>query len=411
MSLSHQETNPPTIPTGPMAGLRVLDLSAVVLGPMATQILGDYGADVIKIESLDGDLMRFNGVSRHQGMSSIYLTINRNKRSLAIDLKTPEGVQIVLRLAATADVFVHNMRVPAIERLGLDYEAIKRVRPDIVYCVATGYQEGGAYAGKPVFDDIVQAGCGLVDLNLRDANAPRYMPTLVADKAAGIMVAQAITAALLHHARTGQGQYVEVPMFESMTAFTLVEHLGGLSFVPEEGPPGYARIVNGGRKPIGVRDGYVTVLPYSPVNWTMIFQRKGRDDLLKKYEGLDRCQLNMRIRELYADLESLLTDMSCEECVTWCEELDIPATRIYGLHELKEHPQLKSVGFFETHEHPTEGPITQARPSVRFAGTPACISRHAPSLGEHSVELLQEVGLSAVEIDALLRSGIIRTPA
>ena len=395
-------------PTGPLAGIRILDLTAVVLGPLATQILGDYGADVIKVESPEGDLMRFNGVSRNRGMSSIYLAINRNKRSLAIDLKTPEGVQTLLRLAATADVLVHNMRVPAIERLGLGYEALRRVKPDIVYCVATGYQEGGVMAGKPVFDDIVQAGCGLVDLNLRDGGGPRYMPTLVADKAAGIVVAQAVTAALLHRERSGQGQYVEVPMFETMTAFTLAEHMGGLTFHPPTAEPGYARLVNGGRRPISVRDGHVTVLPYSPAHWEALFEQTGHPELMDKYLPMDRAKLNARVRELYADLSLLLADMNCDQCMALCEKLDIPATRIYGLDELHEHPQLKSVGLFETHEHPSEGPITQVRPPVRFAATPAAITRPAPVLGQHSLELLREAGLSDAEIDALVSAGTVK---
>ncbi|MFP5474734.1 MAG: CaiB/BaiF CoA transferase family protein [Gammaproteobacteria bacterium] len=397
--------------SGPLAGLRVLDLTAVVLGPLATQILGDQGADVIKVESLEGDLMRANGVSRHRGMSSIYLTINRNKRSLALDLKRPEGVQALLRLAATADVFVHNMRVPAIERLGLGYEALRRVRPDIVYCVATGYQEGGAFAGKPVFDDIVQSGCGLVDLNLRDGAQPRYMPTLVADKAAGLMVAQAVTAALLHRARTGQGQYVEVPMFEAMTAFTLVEHQGGHAFEPATAEPGYARVLNGGRRPIAVRDGHVTVLPYSPAHWQALFERTGHAALLQKYGTLDRSQLNARVRELYADLAAVVADMDCDTCLALCEALDIPATRIYALDELREHPQLVSVGLFETHEHPTEGPTVQVRPPVRFGTTPARIARLAPTLGEHSAEVLREAGLSTEEIESLAAAGAVKQAA
>lgn len=394
--------------TGPLAGIRILDLTAVVLGPLATQILGDQGADVIKVESPEGDLMRANGVSRHRGMSSIYLSINRNKRSLSIDLKRPEGVQALMRLAATADVFVHNMRVPAITRLGLGYEAIRAVRPDIVYCVATGYQEGGAFAGKPVFDDIVQSGCGLVDLNLRDGGVPRYVPTLVADKAAGLVVAQAITAALLHRARSGEGQYVEVPMFESMAAFTLVEHLGGHAFAPPAGEPGYARLLNGGRKPVATRDGYVTVLPYSPQHWRSLFERAGRSDLMAKYEPMDRSQLNARVREIYADLALVMATMDCAECLALCEALDIPATRIYALEELHEHPQLRSVGLFETHEHPTEGPTVQVRPPVRFSATPAGISRQAPVLGQHSAELLREAGLTDLEIDHLMSDGVIR---
>ncbi len=394
-----------------MAGIRILDLTAVVLGPVATQILGDYGADVIKVESPQGDLMRFNGVSRHQGMSSIFLAINRNKRSLAIDLKSPKGVEALLRLAKTVDVIVHNMRVPAIERLGLGYEALRRARPDIVYCVATGYQEGGAFAGKPVFDDIVQAGCGLVDLNLRDGAVPRYMPTLVADKAAGIVVAQAVTAALLHRARTGQGQYVEVPMFETMTAFTLIEHMGGHTFDPPIGETGYARLLNGGRRPISVRDGHVTVLPYSPSHWVALFEQAGHPEMMDKYGTLDRAQINARVRDLYADLSVLLADMSCDECMALCERLDIPATRIYKVDELRDHPQLKSVGLFESHEHPSEGPITQVRPPVRFAETPAGIARHAPRLGQHSREVLQEAGLTTAEIDQLVTSRVVEGEA
>lgn len=400
-----------TAASGPMAGIRILDLTAVVLGPVATQILGDYGADVIKVESPQGDLMRFNGVSRHQGMSSIFLAINRNKRSLAIDLKSPEGVEALLRLAKTVDVIVHNMRVPAIERLGLGYEALRRARPDIVYCVATGYQEGGAFAGKPVFDDIVQAGCGLVDLNLRDGAVPRYMPTLVADKAAGIVVAQAVTAALLHRARTGQGQYVEVPMFETMAAFTLIEHMGGHTFDPPIGETGYARLLNGGRRPISVRDGHVTVLPYSPSHWVALFEQTGHPEMMDKYGTLDRAQINARVRDLYADLSALLADMSCDECMALCERLDIPATRIYKIDELRDHPQLKSVGLFESHEHPSEGPITQVRPPVRFAETPAGIARHAPRLGQHSREVLQEAGLTTAEIDQLVTSRVVEGEA
>lgn len=404
-------TSPPettTSPTGPLAGLRILDLTAVVLGPLGTQILGDYGADVIKVESLEGDLMRLNGVSRNRGMSSIYLSINRNKRSLAIDLKTDEGREALLRLAATADAFVHNMRVPAIERLGLGYEAVRRVKPDIVYCAATGYQEGGVMAGKPVYDDIVQAGCGLVDLNVRDNIGSRYMPTLLADKVAGLMVAQAVTAALLHHERTGLGQYVEVPMFETLTAFTLVENMGGLTFESPTVGPGYARLFNGGRRPIRVRDGHVTVLPYSAADWIALFENTGHPELLDKYQPLDRARINARMIEMNADLARLLADMSCDQCMALCERLDIPSARIYSIEELQDHPQLQSVGLFETHAHPSEGAITQLRPPVRFAATPAAITRQAPVLGQHSQELLREAGLSDAEIDTLLKAGTIK---
>jgi formyl-CoA transferase len=221
--------------TGPLAGYRILDLTAVVLGPLATQILGDYGADVIKVEPPAGDLMRANGVSKNRGMSSIFLAINRNKRSLSIDLKTPEGLEVIHRLLPGVDVVVHNMRVDAIERLGLGYGALAALKPDLVYCMATGFGESGPDAGKPAFDDVIQAASGIASLIGNETGIPDYAPTLLADKTCGLALANAVLAALLHRERTGQGQLVEVPMLETMVAFTMAEHLGGLSFEPPIG--------------------------------------------------------------------------------------------------------------------------------------------------------------------------------
>lgn len=397
--------------TGPLAGVRVLDLTSVVLGPLATQILGDYGADVIKVESLEGDLMRSNGVSRHLGMSSIYLSINRNKRSLAIDLKTPEGVEAIRRLIPTVDVFVHNMRVAAIERLGLGYAAVAAIKPSVVYCAATGYGEGGKEAGKPVFDDIVQAGCGLVGLMGTQQAHPDYVPSLIADKTAGMATANAVLAALFHQARTGEGQYVEVPMFETMVAFMMVEHQGGQAFEPALGPAGYARLLSGGRKPAATRDGHVAVLPYSDKHWTAIFNQAGRQDLLEKYNFTDRNERNARLKELYSDLEAVVQGMSSAECLDFCERFDIPATRIYGIDQLIDHPHLQSVDFFQRVGHPTEGATVQVRPPVLFAQTPASIDLHAPTLGEHTHEILTEAGIEAAFIAELTAKSVISAPA
>lgn len=225
-------TAPNAMRTGPLAGVRVLDLSSVVLGPLATQILGDYGADVIKVEGLEGDLMRANGVSKHRGMSSIFLSINRNKRSVAIDLKDVRGIAALRRAIVGVDVVVHNMRVAAIERLGLGYAAVSALKPDIVYCVATGFGQDGPDAARPAFDDVIQAACGLASLIGHDRDAPAYPPSLIADKTTGLALANAVLAALFHHARTGEGQYVEVPMLETMVAFAMAEHMSGLSFEP-----------------------------------------------------------------------------------------------------------------------------------------------------------------------------------
>ncbi|HWA31027.1 MAG TPA: CoA transferase, partial [Rhizomicrobium sp.] len=264
---------------GPLSGIRVLDLTSVVLGPLATQILGDYGADVVKVESPSGDMMRANGVSLHKGMSSIFLALNRNKRSLGIDLQTADGAAVLARLIPAADVLVHNMRVEAIERLGFGYDAVAKLNPRIVYCAATGFDQDGPDRGKPAFDDIIQAASGLAAIASAGREEPAYVPTLVADKTAGMAVVNAILAALFHRERTGVGQYVEVPMFETFTSFVLAEHLGGRTFEPPAGPAGYARLLTGGRKPSPTKDGHIAMLPYTAAHWIAFFKAIDRADL------------------------------------------------------------------------------------------------------------------------------------
>jgi crotonobetainyl-CoA:carnitine CoA-transferase CaiB-like acyl-CoA transferase len=409
-SITDSVTEPTTVPparSGPLAGVRVLDLTAVVLGPLATQILGDMGADVIKLEPLDGDLMRANGVSRRRGMSSIFLALNRNKRSLALDLKRPEGLAAVQRLLPTVDVLVHNMRTAAIDRLGLGPAACQAINPRLICCVATGFGEDGPDAGKPAFDDVIQAACGLAGLLGHDRGEPDYVPSLIADKTAGLALANAVLAALFERTRSGLGQVVEVPMFETLVAFTLAEHLGGLSFEPPQGPAGYARLLAGGRKPAPTRDGHVAMLPYTAEHWRRFFARAGRDDLSTLYGVDDRHARNARVKELYADMVAITRTWSTDELLRLCQELDIPATRIHRIDELPEHPHLKAVGLFQPQQHPTVGPIVAMRPTTRFSRTPADLARYAPELGEHSVEVLQEAGLSADEISALSGCGVL----
>ncbi|MGE0312729.1 MAG: CaiB/BaiF CoA transferase family protein [Lautropia sp.] len=398
-----------TGPHGPLAGVRVLDLTSVVLGPVATQILGDFGADVIKVEAPEGDLMRANGVSRHRGMSSTFLSINRNKRSIVIDLKRSQGVATVRRLLPRVDVLVHNMRVPAIERLGLGYDAVSAIRPDVVYCVATGFGQDGPDAARPAFDDVIQAACGLSGLIGLEQGRPGYVPTLIADKTTGLALVNAVLAALLHHARTGEGQYVEVPMLETMAAFTMAEHMGGLTFEPPLGPAGYARLLAGGRQPAPTTDGHVAMLPYTGAHWRALFEAAGRADLLEKYDLDDRHERNARLRSLYVDMASVTKTMSTDACLALCARLDIPATRIVPIDDVPLHPHLQAVGLFETIDHPTEGPIRAIRPPTRFARTPAALARAAPALGEHTVEVLAEAGFGAEEIAALVADGAVRT--
>ena len=395
-------------PSGPLSGVRVLDLTSVVLGPLATQILGDFGADVIKVETLEGDLMRANGVSRHRGMSSIFLALNRNKRSLSIDLKTAAGLDALKQLLTGVDVLVHNMRVAAIERLGLGYAAVAALNPKIVYCVATGFGQEGPDANRPAFDDVIQAACGMASLIGHERAAPDFAPTLMADKTTGLALVNAVLAALFHRQRSGQGQYVEVPMLETMVAFTLAEHLGGLTFEPPTAKAGYARILAGGRKPAPTRDGHVAMLPYTADHWKALFASIGRADLAAKSDLNDRVQRNARVAELYADMVSVTREMSSAECLALCERLDIPATRIYGIDELPAHPHLQAVGLFEALAHPSEGATITVRPPTRFGATPASVRLPAPRLGQQSFEVLREAGIDAATLERLRGAGVIR---
>jgi crotonobetainyl-CoA:carnitine CoA-transferase CaiB-like acyl-CoA transferase len=392
---------------GPLSGIRVVDLTSVVLGPLATRILGDYGADVIKVEGIKGDIMRANGVSRHVGMSSIFLSLNRNKRSLAVDLKSPEGRAVLLKLAATGDVLVHNMRPVAMERLGLSYREVSAINDSIVYCAATGFGQDGPYRNHPAFDDVIQAACGLADLATSSSGVPQYVPTLIADKTAGMAVVQAILAALFHRQRTGEGQYVEVPMFETLVEFTLAEHMGGLAFEPQVGAAGYARILDGGRRPLPTADGFMALLPYNPERWHALLKYLGAEEVLTRYDITDRNKLNECVRGLYGELAALTPSRTTAEWLKICEELDVAAMAIYSLEELSEHPHLKAVSLFESAEHPSEGGIRYIRPTTIFGKSPAGIYRPAPLVGQHSSEILTSLGYAEADLEQLSGSGVI----
>ena len=393
-------------PTGPLAGIRVLDLTAVVLGPLATQTLGDWGAEVIKIETPTGDLVRNSGVFRNRGMASVFLGVNRNKRSIALDLKTPEGAEVLRRLIPTADVLVTNIRPAGMARLGFGPEECRALNPRMVFAVATGFGQDGPHRARPAFDEIIQAASGLADIVGEEAGQPRFVPSLVADKITGMALLSAVLAALLHRERTGEAQLVEVPMLETITAFVAVEHQGGHAFDPPIGKPGYERLRH--RKPAPTKDGWMTLLPYTAAHWRAFFTEAGREELIEQLGVNDPVTRNANIDRVYAAVAAIAPSRTTAEWLAVCERLDIPATGFSTIEDVPEHPHLKAVGMFQPMDHPSEGDLRMAKPPTRFAATPASIRRHPPRLGEHTDEVLGELGYDAAAIAALAEKKVIR---
>jgi crotonobetainyl-CoA:carnitine CoA-transferase CaiB-like acyl-CoA transferase len=375
--------------TGPLRGVRILDLTTVVMGPSATQLLGDLGADVVKIETATGDTMRWIGPWRHAGMGPMFLNGNRNKRSVVLDLKTPDGKADVLALALKADVLVSNVRPQGLARLGLDYEAVRQTNPRIIYCAAVGYGSGGPDAGKAVYDDLMQAASGIAGLFGAVDGAPRYAPINVCDRVVGLYVANAITAALYHRAMTGEGQFVEVPMFETMTQFVLADHIGGGAFVPPEGEMGYRRLLSRTRGPYPTKDGYLAIVVYSDKHWRAFGKLVGKPDLIDTDERFKSQESRTRYAEdVGRFLSETLPQRTNREWLDILLSVDIPACPVNSVQALFDDPHLKAVEFFQQAEHPTEGQVTVSRPPVRFSASPASVRRLAPNLGAHNAELL-----------------------
>ena len=389
--------------TGPLAGVRILDLTSVVNGAYATQMLGDQGADIIKLEDPGGDIMRKPGVPEGrnaEGMGPNFLTLNRNKRSIVLDLKTETARAAVARIIATCDVFVASVRYEALTRLGLSYEAVRAIKPDIIYAHAAGFGSDGPYAGLPAYDDLIQAASGMADLIPRTfGGEPAMLPTQAADKVSGLFMAQAISAALFHRERTGEGQFVEVPMLECVTSFVLVENLYGHVYEPPADQLGYPRTLNPFRKPFATKDGHIGLLPYSDRQWELFFNAAGFGDMFaQRPEYATVSGRNNNIRELYALVEQVAATKTTQQWIDLLRPLSIPVIALNRLDDLESDPHLKAVGFFEHLEHPQVGRYQVPRPPVKFAGSPASIRSHAPQLGEQTAEILAEVGLSEDEI-------------
>ncbi len=379
---------------GPLNGIRVLDLSSVILGPMTGQYLGDMGADVIKIEAPGGDITRSIGPRRSEGMGALFLANNRNKRSVVLDLKTGAGKAALKEMVIHADVVLHSIRLSATKRLGISYEDLAPLNPRLIYCHLKGFSDEGPYAGKAAYDDIVQALSGLAMLQKIAAGEPRYIPSIVADKISAVHAAYAISLALFHRERTDRGQQVSVPMLETIVAFNMAEHLGGQIFDPPVGRMGYEPVRGGMRKPFRTADGYICFLPYNDANWKRFLDITGREDLKAdpRFSTQKGRQSNLGL--IWGEVARILELKTTDEWVTLLDGSDIPHAMVNELEDLLDDPHLVQTGFWEMRDHPTEGLMRFPASPVYLSESPASIGRLPPALGEHTEEVLAEFGLS-----------------
>jgi crotonobetainyl-CoA:carnitine CoA-transferase CaiB-like acyl-CoA transferase len=394
---------------GPLDGVRILDLTTVVMGPYATQILADLGADVVKVEPPEGDVMRQNAPMRSRGMGHIFLNANRNKRSVVLDLKQDAGRAACLALAKTADVMVYNIRPQAMNRLGLSYEAVRAVNPRLIYAGAFGYSQRGPYAAKAAYDDLIQGAAGLPWLAKEaGAEAPRYAPVIIADRSVGLHLANAVCAALYRREKSGTGQRVDVPMFESLLQSVLGEHMGEWTYVPPSGRPGYARMLAKERRPYETKDGYVCALVYNDKQWRAFFDLIGRPELLRDARFATQETRSRDYEGAYALIAAEMKKRSTAEWIAALEGADIPVQRMNSLADIVEDPHLAAIGYFREVEHPSEGRIRSMAVPSEWSESPPEYRRHAPRLGEHTREVLREAGLTDQTIEDMLASGAAR---
>ena len=392
---------------GPLEGIRILDLTAVVVGPMATQTLADYGAEVIKVETPTGDILRdLNGRAITPRMSSKFLHLNRNKRSLVLDLKQAAGREALLRLIARADVFLWNVRPSAMERLKLSYDEVRAVNPRIIYCGMFGFGRGGRYREKPAYDTIIQGGAGVAALHHRAMGEPRYVPIVMADRTSGAVAVQMILLALVNRHRTGEGASIEIPMFENMAKYVLEEHMYLKTFDPPLGPTGDPRLFDAGNKPVPTKDGWISISANTNAQMFALFDAIGRPELKTDSRFSSVTARFANVTELYVIRNAGLKHKATAEWLELFDQLGIPAMPYHTLDSLMEDPHLQDVGFFQKVDHPTEGRIVNmALPSkTSFGGRKDFLP--APKIGQHSVEILREIGYDDAAIEAMIASDI-----
>ena len=389
---------------GPLEGVKILELTAVVLGPWACQMLADMGAEVIKVEPPYGDSNRSLGASRNPNMAALYLTCNRNKRSLILDLKQPAACDAIFKIAQDVDVIIHNNRPQVMTKLGLEYKDFRAVNENIIYCGTYGYGKDGPYGKKGALDDSIQSISGIAWLTQMVQGEPRYLPTIVADKTTALNVVYAVIAALYSREKTGKGQEIEVPMFESMVYYNMAEHLWGNTFEPPIGNAGYTRLMSHHRKPYKTKDGYIAILPYLDAHWQKFCELSGREDLLEDSRFTTLSDRVSNIDDTYDETGKTMVTRTTQEWLDLFGDTSVPTNAVNTLDSLLDDPHLKDVGFWQELDHPTEGKLRMTRFPVTFSETPAENRRHQPVMGEHSVEILREAGLSDDDIDALIET-------
>ena len=398
---------------GPLQGTRIIDMTSVLMGPFASQSLGDMGADVIKVEAPQGDVVRQIGPGRHEDMGPIFLNTNRNKRALSLDLKKPAGLAVLQKLIADADVLMYNVRPQAMARLGLGYEAVAALNPRLVYAGVFGFGQDGPYAARPAYDDLIQGAATLSHLLARAGNGePRYVPTAMADRIVGLTAVGAIQSALLARVRTGRGQRVDIPMFETMVAFVLGDHMGGLTYEPPLDGGGYARQLSPHRRPYRTKDGYICALVYNDKQWEGFLRAIGRESLLRTDERFATFANRSRnIDFVYQTLIHIFEERTTAEWERLLEEADVPMMPMHDLQSVLQDPHLVATNFFQVMEHPTEGTVRSMRTPITWSDTPPGPPRPAPNAGEHTVEILREAGYGDQDIQALVASGAVQARA
>ena len=391
-----------------LKGLKVVDLSTIALGPYATQLLGDMGADVIKVESPGGDVFRAVRPGRRDDLGVAFMNYNRNKRSMVIDLKQPEGQEILKQLAGESDVFVHNMRKSSAANLGASYETLSEANPRIVYCYSPGFGERGASRDDPAYDDVIQARSGLASLNADASGEPKFLRTIACDKIVGLHLALAVVSGVVKQQRTGRGVCVEAPMLESMASFLLLEHLAGHSLVPAEGELGYDRLMTANRKPHRTKDGFVVILPYSTKHWVRFFEVCGLPDWASAEKVLNPVERSLHIDELYGKISELAPTRTSEQWMSALREQDIPCSRVSSLEDLMTDTHLLEAELFNRIDDPRIGDVLEVRSPFQVDGEiNGSPNRVAPGLGEHTDQILRDLGHSDASINQLRRNGTV----